>query len=204
MRAIIRALLIYDIMCQWWKNFRRRVEHSPYLSVPEGLTLLRGIGDFHVRGHVAECFPRYALVFMEGIGIVDGEIVETLWSVLNETSRSSRGATLAHRSEILDDHMNHSNWKKLIGMGNHYYIKLPNPSNLPSVSTLVRKLKRARELLASSEESYHKLTASADPNDIVRWKRDAADAQARRDEDVHAMDYFGLTLGKGISVIQVS
>ena len=40
-----------------------------------------------------------------------------LWSVLNETSQSAKSSTLAHRSEILDDHMNHSNWKKLIGMG---------------------------------------------------------------------------------------
>ena len=117
MEGIRRALLIYDIMCQWWRNFFKRVEHSPFLSIPEGLELINGIGDFHVRGHIPACFPRYALVFVEGAGVVDGEICETLWSVLNETSRSSRGATLAHRSEILDDHMNHSNWKKTISMG---------------------------------------------------------------------------------------
>jgi len=117
MKGIRRVLLVYDVMCQWIKNFVKRVDHSPYLSLPDDLFILKGIGDFHVRGHVPACFPRYALTFVEGAGVIDGEIVETLWSVLNETSRSSRGATLAHRNEILDDHMNHSNWKKLLGIG---------------------------------------------------------------------------------------
>lgn len=79
--------------------------------------ILKAIGDFHVKGHVKGCTPQYGLTFTEGIGIIDGEIMETLWSVLNESSRSTRGATLAHRAEILDDHMNHSNWKKLVGNG---------------------------------------------------------------------------------------
>lgn len=52
-------------------------------------------------------------------------------------------------------------------------------------------------MLASSEESYQKLTASANPGDIDRWTRAAANAQANRDEDVYSMDYFGLNLGKG-------
>lgn len=117
MQEIRRALLAYDIACGWAKKFLERVAHSEYLSLPDGLELLNGIGDFHIRGHVPACFPRYALMFIEGAGVIDGEVVETLWSVLNETSRSSRGATLAHRNEILDDHMNHSNWKKVIRIG---------------------------------------------------------------------------------------
>jgi Kyakuja-Dileera-Zisupton transposase len=98
------------------------VNASPYLAIPEGMTISGGIGDFHVKGHVNECFARFSLLFIEGVGVVDGEILETLWSVLNETSRSAKGSTLAHRNEILDDHMNHSNWKKLIGMGRYIYV----------------------------------------------------------------------------------
>jgi hypothetical protein len=117
MKGITNALLVYDIMCQWYRNFLKCVTESPFLSVPPGLKIYRGIGDFHIKGHVRECFPRYGLVFIEGAGVIDGEIVETLWSVLNEVSPSTRGATLAHRTEILDDHMNHSNWKKLTRIG---------------------------------------------------------------------------------------
>lgn len=121
-RALDRAILVYDIMCQWYQNFPKRLQESEYLEIPPNLKIFKGIGDFHVRGHVKECFPRFALLHVEGAGVIDGEIVETLWSVLNNTSPSTRGATLAHRREILDDHMNHSNWRKLVGTGEASFI----------------------------------------------------------------------------------
>ena len=49
--------------------------------------------------------------------MVDGEILETLWSTLNHISPSMRTASLAHRTEVLDDHMNDSNWKKTVSIG---------------------------------------------------------------------------------------
>ena len=43
----------------------------------------------------------------------DGEIIETLWTKTNPTADSTRGMSSAHRREVLDDHMNDSNWTKL-------------------------------------------------------------------------------------------
>ncbi len=60
------------------------------------------------------------LIF-QGSGIVDGEILESLWSLLNRISRSCRGMTTAHRAEVIDDHMGDSNWKKTINMGLFYF-----------------------------------------------------------------------------------
>ena len=117
MERIRIALLIYDIMCQWALHFLKRVQNSKDLHLEEDLLLLKAIGDFHVHGHVESCTPRYGLSFIPGAGIIDGEILETLWSVLNNISRSTQGATLAHWGEILDDHMNHSNWKKMLEIG---------------------------------------------------------------------------------------
>ena len=54
---------------------------------------------------------------MPGAGVVDGEVLETLWSVLNTVSSATRTASLAHRTEILDDHMSDSNWKKMQHIG---------------------------------------------------------------------------------------
>jgi Kyakuja-Dileera-Zisupton transposase len=122
MKGIDRSLLVYDVFCQWIINFLARVDQSPFLSIPEGLQIVGAIGDFHVGGHVDDCLPRYTLAYVPGSGVIDGEILETLWAVLNETSRSAKGATMAHRNEILDDHMNHSNWKKLIGMRKYKYL----------------------------------------------------------------------------------
>ena len=49
--------------------------------------------------------------------MVDGEILETLWAVLNTVSASTRTASLAHWTEVLDEHMNDSNFKKLLHIG---------------------------------------------------------------------------------------
>jgi hypothetical protein len=48
---------------------------------------------------------------------VNGEVLETLWSVLNKISASMRTASLAHRTEILDDHLADNNFKKITNIG---------------------------------------------------------------------------------------
>ena len=107
-------LLIYDIMREWGKYFLQHIQASLHLEIPQGVEFIKAIGDFHVKGHVKTCFPCYSLSYIQGAGVIDGEILETLWSELNQSSRSTRGATLAHQLEILDDYMNHSNWKKML------------------------------------------------------------------------------------------
>ena len=51
--------------------------------------------------------------------MVDGEILETLWSTLNSILPSLCTATLACRSEVLDDHMNDGNWKKIVSISEY-------------------------------------------------------------------------------------
>lgn len=121
MAGILRVILYYDIICQFWKYLRRRFRGNPHLHFPSGVEILRAIGLFHVHGHIDSCYSRYAPSFIEGAGQVDGEILETLWAVLNLIHSSIRRMSTAHRREVLDDHMNDSNWKKLIGMGKRIF-----------------------------------------------------------------------------------
>ena len=114
---IKRILLMYDVVCQYGIHLRRRVDESKYLSIPDGIELLQGVGVWHINGHQPECYNRFFPGFIKGIGHIVGEVVETLWSQLNLVSRSTRGMSAAHRQEVLDDHMNDSNWKKLINIG---------------------------------------------------------------------------------------
>ena len=118
------ALVMYDIMCQYRVNFKKRVRKSPELSIPKSLEIHTGIGLFHIHGHQDSCLPRYSPSFIPGAKQVDGEIIETLWAPLNNISRSLRGMSLAHRQEALDAHMNYSNWKKLVRIG--MYLSLLN------------------------------------------------------------------------------
>jgi len=117
MEGIKQTLLSYDLMCQFWKNVEKRFKGNPYLTFPQAVDIFRSIGLFHVHGHVDHCYARFAPTFIPGAGMVDGEVLETLWAALNKISDSARSQSTAHRRETLDDHMNYSNWKKLVSLG---------------------------------------------------------------------------------------
>ena len=117
MSEIPIALVMYDIMCQYGIHLQDCVGRSPELSIPSSLQLRTGIGLFHIHGHQDSCLPRYSPSYIPGARQVDGEIIETLWAPLNDISRSLRGMTLFHRQEVLDAHINHSNWKKMVRIG---------------------------------------------------------------------------------------
>lgn len=113
------GLEIYDIGCQWCKTFHDRMEDCPHLLLPQNIlnNLIVAVGSFHLSAHIQECFALYSLHFVEGIGQVDGEILETLWAPYNEISPMCRVMTASQRREVYDDFMRDSNWKKMIGMG---------------------------------------------------------------------------------------
>ncbi|KAI0257867.1 hypothetical protein BC834DRAFT_976573 [Gloeopeniophorella convolvens] len=147
MDGIPIAVISYDIMCQYCVNLLKRIDENALLSIPEALKL------------------RYV--------IVDGEIIETLWSILNNISRSTRGMSLVHRAEVLDAHMNYSNWKKLI----------------KTVPFMLKRWKRVQEGLPLSEVAFVGLSQRF-PTMIGIWALQEADAQSHRWENPEAMDIY--------------
>lgn len=117
MDNIKRSIWYYDIMCQYWIHLVAHFEVNPHLHFPGHMAILRAIGLFHVHGHQDECFAKSAPSYIPGAGLVDGEILETLWAVLNHVSGSTRSQATSFRRETLDAHMNDSNWKKLVSQG---------------------------------------------------------------------------------------
>src|SRR5260221_1529890 len=117
MGGIEVALICYNVMCQWSVHMKDRVTGSRYLRIPDSLELRFGIGLFHIHGHQDTCLARYSPSFIEGGRQIDGETIEMLWALLNEISRSTRGMLTSHRREVIDDHINDSNWKKLVDLG---------------------------------------------------------------------------------------
>jgi Kyakuja-Dileera-Zisupton transposase len=108
------ALIIYDICCQWCKHFRERVSESEFLEIWEGIEITPAVGKWHLAAHIRECFCKFSLNFVEGAAEVEGEILETLWSGLDEIAGLTQGMSISHRQEVLDDYINDSNWKKLL------------------------------------------------------------------------------------------
>jgi hypothetical protein len=74
----IQALIIYNICCQWIIHFRQRVSESEFLELWDSMEITGAVGKWNLATHIAECFPKFTLNFMEGAGEVEGEILETL------------------------------------------------------------------------------------------------------------------------------
>ena len=88
------------------------------------LQMVPAVGKWHLGAHVIDCFPRFSLNFIRGIGQVDGEVLETLWSVTNKVAGTTRAMGKSHCSEVLDDNMYDSNWKKWVGIGKAAFFTL--------------------------------------------------------------------------------
>lgn len=114
---IKKIIHLYDINCQYHIHLQDRIEAGVYLDIAPHHEIVHGIGLMHIGGHIPTCFARYSPSFIRDAGRVDGEILESLWSVLNEVSPSTQNASHAARREMLDDHMNDSNWKKMLQSG---------------------------------------------------------------------------------------
>jgi hypothetical protein len=164
------VMLIYDIVCQYIIYLRERIG----AHLPPGLTIDQAIGLLHVHGHKDECFFRYAPSFIPGSGIVAGEILESLWAVLNSISPTVRTATLPHRAEMLDDHATDSNHKKMLSM-------------------TVTLCSKSREALENSTElgQYHaELTAAFGQRATNQWEDEVVAAETQRLIDIRVMDMY--------------
>ncbi|KAH9059472.1 hypothetical protein EDB83DRAFT_2224486 [Lactarius deliciosus] len=182
------ALVMYDIMCQYRVHFEERIKSSPELSLPssESLELRMGIGLFHIHGHQDSCLPRFSPSYIPGAKQVDGEIIETLWAPLNNISRSTRGMSLVHRQEVLDAHMNHSNWKKLVRI----------------VPSLLKRWKRLGPGLDASSKAFESLSEHFKEK-TQQWLKEDIAAQTDRGTDPSSMDIYDTVKQKAPSRAEI-
>ena len=112
-----QALIIYDTCCQWITHFHERVSTSEWLKMSDLLDIIGVVGKWHLAAHIPSCFPKFTLNFIEGAAQVNSEIMETLWSGLDEVARLAQAMSLAHHQETIDEYMNDSNWRKIVCIG---------------------------------------------------------------------------------------
>jgi hydrogenase maturation factor len=58
---------------------------------------------------VAPC-STYSGMFSKVHTKFEGEILETLWSDMDEVAAMAQAMLVAHHQKVVDDHMNDSNW----------------------------------------------------------------------------------------------
>ncbi|KAJ3511787.1 hypothetical protein NMY22_g15541 [Coprinellus aureogranulatus] len=130
------GLLAYDINCQYCLKLRKRIKKGPYLSLDRSFPLDFVIGLFHVHGHKDECLARFAPTYFPGAGATSGEILESLWSQMNPSARSTRNMTLGRRADTLDALAWYNNLRKLEGL------RSPSPKQLLRATTEVSEAEK--------------------------------------------------------------
>ena len=201
---IRQVLHIYDINCQYQKHLQERVQASPFLSIPEHIKLVHAIGLFHVHGNKEECLYRWATSYVPGARVIDGEVMETLWSVLNSVSASTRTASLAHRTEILDDHMNDSNWKKQLHIGTSFNLVTTNYIDKYPVKSVIRQYNRALESSLDARIALQRLSDAAPPAALDEWDATILEAELCHDDDASAMDVMHLKIRSGQTLKEIT
>jgi hypothetical protein len=176
-----QALIIYDICCQWLVHFQERVSESEYLTLSDSLEITGAVGKWHLAAHIPECFPRFTLNFIEGAAQVEGEIVETLWSGLDEIAGLTQAMSIAHRQEVLDDYMNDSNWRKMVRIGKALYSVGQNAALTHDLGdALCGKWIRAKDGISDTQPAFEQLTDHLEPSLIQEWTRQERIAMDRR------------------------
>jgi len=194
--GIDNVLHIYDVNCQYYVHLKERIEKNEHLKIDERIQLHHAIGLFHVHGHQDECLYRFATTYVPGAGVVDGEILETLWAVLNTVSTSTRTASLASRTELLDDQMGDSNFKKMLNICKcHLMLKFLQTTDFCSQicfkgKTIIAKYHRALDNATSSREYFDDLDRAAPQAQRDEWKESIEVAEKARLTDVDEMDYM--------------
>ncbi|KAI6145946.1 hypothetical protein BKA82DRAFT_3981112, partial [Pisolithus tinctorius] len=184
MTGINCVLCFYDINCSYMKNLHTRVRNSAFIDIPDSMQIMPGIRMWHVHGHKQECYARYAPLFMQGAGWVDGEIIETLWSLLNIASTSAWGMSSPHRQELLDFQISDCNFMKMIRM----------------VDSLIQKLTTARVAVDMAKRAFKTLDEAVSTTQHDTWTYQEQVAFRDRMVDPSAMDIFEVQMRKAPTV----
>ena len=205
-RDQLDSLLIYDIGCHWQTKFFERLAQNPTLDFNSTISLIVAVGKFHLGAHVNDCFFKYTLNFIEGAGQIDGEIMETLWSLFNKFAKMARSMGTAHRQEILNDHMRDVNWKKTVGMGLYPPFPFPQRMKFAKMSIyladmLMSKYHKAKKGYKEMNDAFIQLSGPVSEENRRQWTKDAEKANFERGD---SLKIYQLNITKGKNSLSCS
>ncbi|KAJ6463065.1 hypothetical protein C8R47DRAFT_1180402 [Mycena vitilis] len=113
----LRKIISYDIVCQWWKNLKKRLAELPVLiRITAIMALMRFvIPKMHIHAHTVACQVVYSLNLVPGSGETDGEGIERPWANLMGPGS---------REDTLNFHWSYWNWQKLLALAERLRTRL--------------------------------------------------------------------------------
>ncbi|KAJ7116750.1 hypothetical protein C8R46DRAFT_1051327 [Mycena filopes] len=159
----IRKIISYDIVCQWWKYLKERLQKLPILvRITIILAMFRFvIPKMHIHAHTMDCQTIFSLNLVPGSGQTDGEGIEHPWASIGAIATSTRVSGPGARHDALDDHWSFWNWLKTIG--------------LPAL--LRRRLDAARKEQVSQRQAFE-LFSVQQADRVPAWKKMVEDFEA--------------------------
>ncbi|KAI5996898.1 hypothetical protein F5J12DRAFT_785311 [Pisolithus orientalis] len=124
---------------------------------------------------------------MQGAGWVDGEIIETLWLLLNIASTLAQGMSAPHNQELLDFQINNCNFMKMICM----------------VNSLMQKLTTVRVAADMAKWPFKTLDEAVSVTQCDMWTYQEQVAFRDQMVDPSAMDIFKVQMKKAPTVYTV-
>ena len=113
-----KKVALYDIMCQWGLNLRKRLEDFPLENAGclDDQIVARVVPKFHLAAHQENCRANFSLNYKPGVGRSDMEGPERTWFGL-QGGGSTKDQGPGYWSDAMDDKFGHWNWSKLICLG---------------------------------------------------------------------------------------
>ena len=108
--------IMYDIGCQWSKNFCSCMSEFPeHMQIDPATQVNITIPSWHINRHSKQCQKGFCLGYTRGAGRTCGEEIETTWSSTNSLAPSVREMAPGARHDMLNDHWNGWNFHKIVG-----------------------------------------------------------------------------------------
>ncbi|KAJ6478255.1 hypothetical protein C8R45DRAFT_1101644 [Mycena sanguinolenta] len=140
---LLRKVVSYDIVCQWWKRLVKRL-----LELPERMRLAIVMALFqfvipkmHIHSHTLACQLAFSLNWLLGAGQTDDEGIERPRANIGGVASSTREMGPGSRRDVLDDHWAYWNWCKLSSIGGYFCSSIATwgLSGLRTSGALLRK-----------------------------------------------------------------
>ena len=149
------------------------------------MEIMGAVGKWHLAAHIRECFPKFTLNFVEGAGQVEGEILETLWSRMDEIAGLAQAMSIAHHQETVDEHMNDNNWRKIIRISRALYFMCDTVDLTQDIAdSLCGKYFRAKQGFAETKLVFDGLTARLDAPLVQEWTAQERMAMEQRGDSL--------------------
>ncbi|KAF7373737.1 hypothetical protein MSAN_00584800 [Mycena sanguinolenta] len=154
---LIQLIVSYDIVCQWSINiWRRLARYKPELKDRAGTGYRYWvwlIPKFHLPAHIEACNILYSFDLSPYVAQTDGEAPERGWANANPLAASTREMGPGARHDILDDHFNDWNHKKIVALGR----------------VMLERIQKAVGQMMEKQEDLVETEASLPPENVKAW-----------------------------------